>query len=53
MTHERLNFGAGGPAAINVATTQLNAGTKSSLDSTVFMLVGGYSMVQDVPPRWI
>lgn len=36
-----------GPGPVNIATTQLNAGTSSSLDATVFTLVGGYNMVND------
>ena len=36
-----------GPGPVNVATSQLNAGTQSSLDATVFTLVGGYTMVND------
>jgi len=36
-----------GPGPINVTTTQLNAGTQSSLDATVFTLAGGYSLVRD------
>lgn len=36
-----------GTGPINVATTQLNTGTKSSLDTTVFSLVGGYSIMHD------
>lgn len=36
-----------GSGPINIATTQLNAGTKTSLDATVWTLVGGYNMVND------
>ncbi|MGZ9059542.1 MAG: hypothetical protein ACXW14_09890 [Burkholderiaceae bacterium] len=36
-----------GPGPVNVATSQLNAGTQSSLDATAFTLVGGYSIVND------
>ena len=36
-----------GPGPMNVTTTQLNAGTQSALDATVFTLAGGYSLVQD------
>ncbi len=36
-----------GSGPINIATTQLNAGTRSSLDATVTTLVGGYNMIND------
>ncbi len=36
-----------GPGPINITTSQLNADTKSSLDTTVWTLVGGYNMVND------
>lgn len=36
-----------GPGPVNIATSQLNAGTQSSLDATVVTLVGGYNMVND------
>ena len=35
-----------GPGPVNVTTTQLNSGTQTALDATVFTLVGGYSLVQ-------
>ena len=36
-----------GPGPINIATTQLNAGTRTALDAVVWSLVGGYNLVQD------
>ncbi len=36
-----------GPGPVNVTTSQLNSGTQSELDATVFTLAGGYSVVQD------
>ena len=36
-----------GPGPVNVTTSQLNSGTQSALDATVFTLAGGYNMVQD------
>lgn len=36
-----------GSGPLNIATTQLNVGTQSSLDAVVWTLVGGYSIVQD------
>ena len=36
-----------GPGPVNVTTSQLNSGTQSALDATVFTLAGGYSLVQD------
>lgn len=36
-----------GSGPINIATSQLNVGTRSALDAVVWTLVGGYSVVQD------
>ena len=36
-----------GPGPVNVTTSQLNSGTQSALDATVFTLAGGYNMVRD------
>ena len=36
-----------GSGPINLTTTQLNAGTQSSLDAWAWTLVGGYNMVND------
>ena len=36
-----------GLGAINIATTQLNAGTQTSFDAVMWTLVGGYNVVQE------
>jgi hypothetical protein len=36
-----------GPGPINITTTELNAGTQSSLEAMVWTLVGGYAAVQE------
>jgi hypothetical protein len=36
-----------GPGPINISTSQLNAGTQTSLDAVVWTLLGGYNVAQD------